>query len=123
MPALAGEPGRSLCQDVALRLQPPDLLAQPLELAALLRAQRTGLGYRPSLLVRAHHRRTLIGQLRESPARLTHAEIDCSEQPNSLARSAIRRPLAYSSTICCRNAAGYGGLVFPPMSDSFHFPS
>jgi hypothetical protein len=40
--------------------------------------------------------------------------------PNSRDNSAGVRPAIASSTICCLNAAGYGGLVFP-ISDSF-FP-
>jgi hypothetical protein len=63
------------------------------------------------------------GKGHSRPARFTQVAIDCSEQPNSSAKSTIRRPFAYSSAICCRNAAGYGGLVFPPMSDSSQFAS
>src|SRR3972149_636687 len=65
MPALAGEPGRSLCQDISLGLQAAHLLAQLLELATLLRAQRARLGQRARLLVRTQHRSTPIGQCRE----------------------------------------------------------
>jgi len=37
----------------------------------------------------------------------------CAATPNSRDNLAGARPAIASSTICCLNAAGYGGLVFP----------
>jgi len=51
-------------------------------------------------------------------ARATHAVTLCALTPNSRDSSAGVRPAMCSSTICCLNASGYGGLV-SGISDSF----
>ncbi len=102
-PVLAGEPGRSLCQDVALHLQLAHLASQARKLFALSGRQAFLAGQRLAGVDR-HLRRPIHNGLRRT-AKLRDS-------------SAGVRPARTSSTICWRNSAGYGGWVLGIL-DSF----
>jgi hypothetical protein len=74
MRALAGKPGRSLCQYIALRLQAPNIFTKPLQLLAFVGRQYAGLRLLTHLPVGLKHRLSSVRQVLQS-TRLLHPAI------------------------------------------------